>query len=466
MRHGTLGIVGVTALAIGAVLPAATSSAAVAQRLNATRANKRVCKDVKKHGKTVKICRTVSKSGKPKPAATPAPTATPEPKLLYGTVQLSGTMKSTVSMTMTGAFSVGKMENFEWDLPIPGTQDKPGLIQLNGYTEQVIDQAGNPAAAPQFTFSADGRTAAQVEPTSFHDITTSDGHLVRRFHWDSPPDNTVLKVTETLNATISIDMTPFKSTASFPMAASSIPADVKPFLELNPTLDLGTSADAVLPQLSSSSTSEQSVVQAAADWVASNTTYNAKAANGPFDASWVLTNHIATCRGYDDILAGLLRKLGIPAQVQYGWVSAAPEVFPAPNSKTTTFNWSDPGSVGELHTWLNVWFPDSGWVPFDPQAEKFFVDARHIGLFTNIDAGDASLDWFGQWKGSSIGDISPTGPSLSSSDPNVFEYLPADGFMSQVGFQKFNGVDTPTTDYNLKFVSMKPDLTNLIMFSR
>lgn len=40
--------------------------------------------------------------------------------------------------------------------------------------------------------------------------------------------------------------------------------------------------------------------------------------NGPFQASWIVANHSASCRGYANIMAALLRRLGIPAQTQFG----------------------------------------------------------------------------------------------------------------------------------------------------
>src|SRR5205807_473598 len=121
-------------------------------------------------------------------------------------------------------------------------------------------------------------------------------------------------------------------------------------------------------------------------WVASNTRYTTQAEQGPFDAAYVYAHGVANCRGFDDILGAILRKLGIPVQMEFGLVDGAGVTLPGPNGFKSSISWNNDGSAG-LHTWINVWFPDAGWVPFDPQAEKFFIDTRHLGFWSQEDGG-------------------------------------------------------------------------------
>ncbi len=56
------------------------------------------------------------------------------------------------------------------------------------------------------------------------------------------------------------------------------------------------------------------------------------------------------------------------------------------------------------HSWIEVWFEDLGWVPFDPQQTELFVSNRYvrveIGIDNNETINDGLLRW-SQIKGSS-----------------------------------------------------------------
>jgi hypothetical protein len=118
----------------------------------------------------------------------------------------------------------------------------------------------------------------------------------------------------------------------------------------------------------------------------------------------------------------VLRVLGIPSQVVYGWVSSKPLTVRSGGSYQTV-SWAA-GSTGDFHDWLNVYFPGEGWVAFDPQREKFFVDTRHYGLLTAVDASDPVL---GAYMADSVGNYAVTGRTLSNGGP---EAVPEDGSLA------------------------------------
>lgn len=353
----------------------------------------------------------------------PVPATTASPADTFGTDYLSGTMQSAYTITMTGALSVGHMTDLDWDIPLPQS------LKLDGYTEQVD--------APTFQFNE--------TPDSFTDTTDSNGHPVRRFHWNAPADNTPITFTETVHITTAADLTPFSSTAAYPL--TNVPSDIQPYLAERKLLDLPDAANSVADGLKANQTTEQGVVVQAANWVATHTTYSHADLNTGIDATSAFNSGQAACRGYDDLLAGLLNKLGIPTQAEYGWVSSDPLSLPFVDGSTKTIQWSLAGSQGELHTWLNVWFPDKGWVPFDPQFEKFFVDTRHIGFVTNPDARDLS---YGALFAGTVG------PKLKSG--NVVDF-PADGSGSQVTLQVQDTM-------NLSFNKLVKDVKSAVLFAR
>lgn len=373
------------------------------------------------------------------PVTKPAPTPTPTSTVVTGTLVLGGKMISTVTMTMDGALSLGDPTKVDyWDLPLP--QD----ITLNGYKEHVT--------AASFKFS--------VPPTS--SVDNPDGLPMRRFTWDPAPQHTVITVTETVQATIEVDLTPFSSNATLPL--SNIPANVQPYLQTTPSdenlpTDITTlpdSAASIVQQIQSTGGNEQTVVQNVADWVATNTHYDDTAADAPQTPAQVLGNHGATCRGYDNLMIAILRKLGIPAQAEYGWVSSEPLSLPGPDNGSSSLQWTVPHTKAGMHTWLNVWFPDQGWVPFDPQYEKFFVDPRHIGLMTSPDAGSpyGGIGVYSLATTSATDD--GTGTKLSNGD---FEIVPGDGVSSNVTLQTQDS-------FQVTYQKLINDVSTMVLFSR
>jgi hypothetical protein len=148
--------------------------------------------------------------------------------------------------------------------------------------------------------------------------------------------------------------------------------------------------------------------------------YDSSLVNGPYDASWVMANQRGTCQGYASVMAGMLRSLGIPSQVVYGWVSSAP-ITVRSGKTTATIEWAQRGTPGAFHDWLNVYFPGTGWVSFDPQREKFFSDIRHYALLTTVDATNPTM---GRWLADTVQGGSATGRSLSN---GAYEAVPEDG---------------------------------------
>jgi hypothetical protein len=170
-------------------------------------------------------------------------------------------------------------------------------------------------------------------------------------------------------------------------------------------------------------------------------------------ASRVLVSHRAICRGYDNLAIGLLRALGIPARTEFGWVSSGRLNLPGPNHGSSYIQWAQPGTAGQLHTWLSVYFPDAGWVPLDPQREKFFVDSHHFAFYSTIDAGTRAT---GAWTAEYFGDASPTGAPLSNGH---VEIVPGDGVASTVTIQTTDSVHATTNGFS-------HDVQRVLLFSR
>jgi hypothetical protein len=339
-----------------------------------------------------------------------------------GTLHLKGSLSSTVDMTMTGAFSVGQAHNLSWDLPAVVT------TQVNGYTQQIN--------AVSYTFS--------INPDSQQDLVVN-GAPIHRVTWNNPPANTTITVTEHVNTTITSALDKFSSTAAFPL--TSLSGDATNWLAATPATTLPAAALAEVKSLAAGKTTEKTVVTAVMNYVASTMSYSFTDHNSATDA---FTNHTGTCEAYANLAIAMLHELGIPAQAAFGWVSAQPITLTGKHG-TDTIQWSRPGTSGELHVWMNVYFPGTGWVSFDPQMEKFFVDPRHITYLVAKDASNLSA---GSFSATVTGNASPTGANLSDGS---FEEVPGVSGTVTLG----------TTDaFTVSLGSMTSDVHNTVLFSR
>jgi hypothetical protein len=336
-------------------------------------------------------------------------------------------MTSKSVVRMTAAFSVGHAESLSWNLP------RPTSLQLNGYRQTV--------QSVHFRFT--------VKPVSWSDLTL-EGHPVRQFHWENPPANTVINVVEKLRVVTQSSLSPFRSRASYPLA--QVTPDAQPYLGITPLVQLPASARRFVRSLASGKRREQRVVESVVNWVASNVHYAYGQATPAYDATSVLRLHAATCRGYADLTVGMLRSLGIPAQVVFGLVAGKPIDLQS-GGASRSIGWGVGSSTGEMHAWLNVYFPDAGWVPLDPQLEKFFIDTRHVAFETNIDAGAPGI---GTFAAQAAGSQSATGRTLSN---GYVAIAPADGISSQVGVQIQDA-------FHVQFDGSRPDVKDVLLFSR
>jgi hypothetical protein len=119
-----------------------------------------------------------------------------------------------------------------------------------------------------------------------------------------------------------------------------------------------------------------------AEWVSKNIEYNIKYGTSTEKASWILKNKVGTCDEFSSLFIALCRALGIPARYISGVAySNIPEIEGFGN-----------------HAWAEVYFPDYGWVPFDPTYEEYgFINPAHIKLKTSIDSGNTSTSY--GWRG-------------------------------------------------------------------
>ena len=89
------------------------------------------------------------------------------------------------------------------------------------------------------------------------------------------------------------------------------------------------------------------------------------------------------CQHFAGAMALMLRMLGIPARVAVGFTSGTYE-----DGGWTVTNHN-------AHAWVEVWFPNYGWLPFDPTPSRGSLAASYSASSSGFNAGDAADGFLG-----------------------------------------------------------------------
>jgi len=186
-------------------------------------------------------------------------------------------------------------------------------------------------------------------------------------------------------------------------------------------------------------------VQRIISWVVDRVHY----VNPPaqYDAIYSLESGKGNCQNFSHLAAALLRSLGIPVRIVNGITLKQP--FDVTWQKgVLTFK------MGQgRHSWIEVWFPDLGWVPFDPQNSQLFVSNRFIRVEVGVDNNETKNDGLLRW--------SQTGEAVVR--PKLQEVISADFKTDQVNVQgekqsygPRNILLSPQVKASFKEVEVKP----------
>ncbi len=99
------------------------------------------------------------------------------------------------------------------------------------------------------------------------------------------------------------------------------------------------------------------------------------------------------CQHFAGAMALMLRFLGIPARVAAGFTSGKAE----DGGWTVTDH--------NAHTWVEVWFPEYGWLAFDPTPGRGSLAAAYSASSTTFNAGDAAEAFGPSGSGASAGGV-------------------------------------------------------------
>jgi transglutaminase-like putative cysteine protease len=212
------------------------------------------------------------------------------------------------------------------------------------------------------------------------------GNRIHTAVWNSPPG--LIDVRLSVTAVNTTGLETIETKAPFPLA--TVARELRDYLGATEQVQTDHHRIRSLSgELTQGVATEFDAVQRLISWVVDHVSY----VNPPlqYDAVYALESGKGNCQNFSHLSAALLRAAGIPARIVNGITLNRP--FDVAWQKgVMTFK------MGQgRHSWIEVWFPDLGWVPFDPQNSVLFVSSRFIRVEVGIDNNETKNDGLLTW---------------------------------------------------------------------
>lgn len=229
-------------------------------------------------------------------------------------------------------------------------------------------------------------------PQAQERTTTTDarGNKTIQAAWmDVPP---IIDAVVSFDAQTNTGLKAIETGAPFPLV--SVPDYLKVYIESSEQVQTKDPAiHALALKLTKDVKTQFDAVQRVVSWVVDHVRY----VNPPvqYDALYSLQTGKGNCQNFSHLTAALLRNVGVPVRIVNGVTMNQP--FDVAWEKgTLTFK------MGQgRHSWVEVWFPDLGWVPYDPQNMQFFVSNRFVRIEVGVDNNETKNDGLVRWAQSS-----------------------------------------------------------------
>ena len=279
------------------------------------------------------------------------------------TIVIEGTLTGTVTVKKNVTFSADQiLSGFDYQFSVPS----------------IYDAAGNIQRLENF------KVVAEPQPTEAIETTDQYGNRSRKLTWNKL--DSVARVTISYTMDIIANISPHTSRASFPL--TGIPESEQRFLKKSKLVQSDAQQVVELAhKLTAGAATEHKAVSAILVHIADalKYQYNPK----QYDALYGLTTGTGNCQNFSHLALALLRASGIPARISIGQTLSDKWKIPLDDKGSSLVQ-----GIGEgLHAWIEVWYPDLGWLPCDPQMSRLFTSTRHIKLGHGLDASDVLEYW-------------------------------------------------------------------------
>ena len=225
------------------------------------------------------------------------------------------------------------------------------------------------------------------KPSKRNEEQDKRGNRIIRVTWDNPdkPVDVTMRFTA-INRTI---LETIASQAPFPLI--DIPGNCKDYL--SPTAQVQADDERIQKkanELVLGVQTEFDAVQRILTWVVDHVRYVTPPRQ--HDALYAFENGKGNCQNYSHLTAALMRVVGIPVRIVNGVTLKQPYTV-----KTRDGDFTFKMGQGR-HSWIEVYFTDLGWVPFDPQQSELFVSNRFVRIEVGVDNEETVNDGMVRWR--------------------------------------------------------------------
>ncbi|HNS72386.1 MAG TPA: transglutaminase-like domain-containing protein [bacterium] len=235
-----------------------------------------------------------------------------------------------------------------------------------------------------------------VPPSSQDEKVDERGNRIVRAIWNKP--QSMVQSTLRFKAGNSTELKPLRTNAPFPL--SQIGRGEEVYLKSTEQAPAANEEIASLAsRLTAGSKTEYDAVKRILTYVVDNLRY--VLAPPSYDALYSLRTGKGNCQNYSHLSAALMRAVGIPCRIVNGVTLKEPYDVELTNGTLTL------RMAQGRHSWIEVWFPDLGWVPFDPQQTALYVSNRFIRVEIGLDNEETCNDGLIRWSQSQGAEGSP-----------------------------------------------------------
>jgi len=225
------------------------------------------------------------------------------------------------------------------------------------------------------------------QPSQRKEEKDKRGNEIIRVIWNDPrqPVDVSMKFTAT-NKTL---LQTLESQAPFPI--KNLPKETKNYLSTTKQVQVDDPRiQKKAKELVQGVKTEFDAVQRILTWVVDHMRYVTPPKQ--YDALYAFESGKGNCQNYSHLTAALMRHVGIPVRIVNGVTLKQPYTVKTPEGDFTF-------KMGQgRHSWIEVYFSDLGWVPFDPQQTELFVSNRFIRIEVGVDNEETINDGMVRWR--------------------------------------------------------------------
>lgn len=223
-------------------------------------------------------------------------------------------------------------------------------------------------------------------PSERKDYRDKRGNAVIDVMWRAPEKT--IEATMALTASNSVRLAPLKTDAPFPLETA--PPKIRVYLKATPSVGSDhPEIRAKARSLTAGCKTQFDAVQKILTWVVDHMRYVIKPAQ--YNSLYAFKKGRGNCQNYSHLTAALMRANGIPVRIVNGVTLNKPYDIKTGHTVMTL------KMAKSRHSWIEVWFPDLGWVPFDPQGSQLFVSNRFIRVEVGVDNRETEKDGLLKW---------------------------------------------------------------------